>query len=143
MGAPRSPPCPQAFDAPRVPRGAPLDRLFYGSPHSMIVVVGGGAATRASPATVTDTGAGATRWRARRQSQTAKAMIIALVATETESEGETAASEIAVSNVRAPQPRGVNMCPASAAQSAEIPMTALTNVTTIVNQSPFMSSAGW
>src|SRR5688500_4448993 len=117
--------------------------LFDISSYSMSVVVGGGVATRASPATVTETGGGAPRWRARRQSQTAKAMITALVAREMDSEGEMAASEIAVSNARVPQPSGVNMCPASAAQSAEIPMTAQTNVTTIVSQSPFMSSAGW
>lgn len=106
-------------------------------------VVGGGVATRASPTTVTETGAGAGRLRARRQSQTPNAAIIALVTMETESDGEMAASETDVRYARVPQPSGVNMCPASAAQSAEIPTAAQTNVMTIVAQSPFIRSAGW
>ena len=72
-------------------------------------VVGGGAAMRASPATVTETGAGAGRLRARRQSHTPNATIMTLVTTDTRRDGEMADSATAVSTARAAHPSGVNM----------------------------------
>src|SRR5688500_6968498 len=96
-------------------------------------VVGGGAAMRASPVTVTDTVAGCGRARARRQSHRPKAAMMAAVTMETEIAGEIAASDTAVRKAREPQPSGLNMCPARAAQSAEMPTTAQANVTMIVS----------
>src|SRR5258707_916261 len=87
--------------------------------------------------------AGAGRRRSCHQSHVPNASTMALVTIDTVRWGEIAASETAASNARWPQPSGLNMWPASEAQRAETPMTAQTNVTTIVGQSPFIKSAGW
>ena len=72
-----------------------------------------------------------------------EATMTTLVATETVSECEIAASDTAIRNARAPQLSGENMWPARAAQSAEMPITAATKLTTTVVQSAFSKSAGW